>query len=207
MTLKRSHMIGALGGALTMTAIMAVPAYADTLTNATSNATNEESILYTEGWDQKAAANVESYAIIRSAAASGVDAVVTGPGTAAVWSPKVLRAGMGGHFALRILEGVAPEALREAYEGRIAAADARGGRDLYDESAFGFSGPVCWIFGAEGPGVSERALAVSDVRLYIPIDGRVESLNVSAAAAVCLFEMRRRRRIAVSDASSSIPLS
>ena len=89
----------------------------------------------------------------------------------------------------------------------IAAADARGGRDLYDESAFGFSGPVCWIFGAEGPGVSERALAVSDVRLYIPIDGRVESLNVSAAAAVCLFEMRRRRRIAVSDASSSIPLS
>lgn len=145
--------------------------------------------------------------IIRSAAASGVDAVVTGPGTAAVWSPKVLRAGMGGHFALRILEGVAPEALREAYEGRIAAADARGGRDLYDESAFGFSGPVCWIFGAEGPGVSERALAVSDVRLYIPIDGRVESLNVSAAAAVCLFEMRRRRRIAVSDASSSIPLS
>ena len=99
------------------------------------------------------------------------------------------------------------QALREAYEGRIAAADARGGRDLYDESAFGFSEPVCWIFGAEGPGVSERALAVSDVRLYIPIDGRVESLNVSAAAAVCLFEMRRRRRIAVSDASSSIPLS
>ena len=70
MTLKRSHVIGALGGALTMTAIMAVPAYADTLTNATSNATNEESILYTEGWNQKAAANVESYAVIRAAASS-----------------------------------------------------------------------------------------------------------------------------------------
>ena len=53
MTLKRSHMIGALGGALTMTAIMAVPAYADTLTDAT---TNEESILYTESWNDKAAA-------------------------------------------------------------------------------------------------------------------------------------------------------
>lgn len=70
MTLKRSHVIGALGGALTMTAIMAVPAYADTLTDKTTNATNEESILYTEGWDQKAAANVESYAIIRAEASS-----------------------------------------------------------------------------------------------------------------------------------------
>ena len=63
-------MIGALGGALTMTAIMAVPAYADTLTDETTNATNEESILYTEGWNQKAAANVESYAVIRAAASS-----------------------------------------------------------------------------------------------------------------------------------------
>lgn len=70
MTLKRSHVIGALGGALTMTAIMAVPAYADTLTDETTNATNEESILYTEGWNQKAAANVESYAVIRASASS-----------------------------------------------------------------------------------------------------------------------------------------
>ena len=70
MTLKRSHVIGALGGALTMTAIMAVPAYADTLTDETTNATNEESILYTEGWNQKAAAKVESYAVIRAAASS-----------------------------------------------------------------------------------------------------------------------------------------
>ena len=70
MTLKRSHVIGALGGALTMTAIMAVPAYADTLTDETTNATNEESILYTEGWNQKAAANAESYAVIRAAASS-----------------------------------------------------------------------------------------------------------------------------------------
>lgn len=70
MTLKRSHVVGALGGALTMTAIMAVPAYADTLTDETTNATNEESILYTEGWNQKAAANVESYAVIRAAASS-----------------------------------------------------------------------------------------------------------------------------------------
>ena len=70
MTLKRSHVSGALGGELTMTANMAVPAYEDTLSDETTNATNEESILYTEGWNQKAAANVESYAVIRAAASS-----------------------------------------------------------------------------------------------------------------------------------------
>lgn len=80
MTLKRSHMIGALGGALTMTAIMAVPAYADTLTDAT---TNEESILYTESWNDKAAANVESYANIRvSASADSGQAGILLPGHA-----------------------------------------------------------------------------------------------------------------------------
>lgn len=80
MTLKRSHMIGVLGGALTMTAIMAVPAYADTLTDAT---TNEESILYTESWNDKAAANVESYANIRvSASADSGQAGILLPGHA-----------------------------------------------------------------------------------------------------------------------------
>lgn len=66
MKLKRRHMIGMLGGALTLTAIMTVPAYAETLTDtATTEATSEESILYTEGWDHRAAANVDSYANIR----------------------------------------------------------------------------------------------------------------------------------------------
>ncbi len=82
MTLKRSRMIGVLGGAITMTAIMAVPAYADTLTNA-ENDTKEESILYTEGWNQKAAANVESYANIReSATADSGQAGILLPGRA-----------------------------------------------------------------------------------------------------------------------------
>lgn len=75
MKLKRKHMIGMLGGALTMTAIMTVPAYADTLTDtATADTTSEESILYTEGWENKAAANVESYANIRVQAAADSEA-------------------------------------------------------------------------------------------------------------------------------------
>ena len=110
MTLKRSHMIGALGGALTMTAIMAVPAYADTLTNATSNATNEDSILYTERWDQKAAANVESYAIIRSAATADSEQVgvllpghaVTVEGQEGDWS-KISSDGIEGYIRTDLL--------------------------------------------------------------------------------------------------------
>lgn len=84
MKLKRKHMIGMLGGALTMTAIMTVPAHAETLTDAaTTDATSEESILYTEGWNQRAAANVESYANIRvSASADSETAGVLLPGRA-----------------------------------------------------------------------------------------------------------------------------
>ena len=52
---------------------------------------------------------------------------------------------------------------------------------------------VVWMMGAEGPGLSEEALTCADQRLYIPIEHDCESLNVGAAAAVCLFELRRRR--------------
>ena len=54
------------------------------------------------------------------------------------------------------------------------------------------AGPVGWIFGAEGAGLSAQARAVCTRRVSIPIDSAVESLNVAAAAAVCLFERRRR---------------
>lgn len=70
-------------------------------------------------------------------------------------------------------------------------ADARGGKDLYEEK-WG-KGQTLWVFGSEGLGVSEKALELSDLTLLIPLDSRVESLNVATAASVCLFEQRRRR--------------
>ena len=70
-------------------------------------------------------------------------------------------------------------------------ADARGGKDLYEEK-WG-KGQTLWVFGSEGLGVSEKALELSDLTLLIPLESRVESLNVATAASVCLFEQRRRR--------------
>ncbi len=130
--------------------------------------------------------------IIRTAAAAGFGAVAAGPGTALLWSAKALRAGMGAHFAVKIAEGVPIEDFRANYEGRIYAADAGGGEDVFKAADFA-DGPCCWVMGAEGAGVSERALACCDARYCIPISSGVESLNVSAAAAVCLFETVRRR--------------
>ncbi|HNE44476.1 MAG TPA: TrmH family RNA methyltransferase, partial [Rhodocyclaceae bacterium] len=53
--------------------------------------------------------------------------------------------------------------------------------------------PVAWIFGAEGRGVRTSLLERAGIRVRIPMAGGVESLNVAAAAAICLFEMRRQR--------------
>jgi TrmH family RNA methyltransferase len=81
--------------------------------------------------------------------------------------------------------------MRARFSGSILAADGGGGDDLY---APGWEGPpTLWLFGAEGRGLSDSARAIADRRLRIPVDRGVESLNVAAAAAVCLFEQRRRR--------------
>lgn len=130
--------------------------------------------------------------LIRTAVAAGFRTIVASPGTAQLWAPKVLRAGMGAHFGAKIIEGVTPEAFREAFDGEILAADARGGENLFT-APMTLDGPIAWIMGAEGPGVSEAALAIADARRLIPIEAACESLNVGAAAAVCLFEVRRRR--------------
>ena len=130
--------------------------------------------------------------LIRTALAAGVRHIAASCGSAGFWAPKVLRAGMGAHFTAKLYENVAPEEIHTLFTGRILAADARGGMDLFRTP--GWEGkPVVWMMGAEGPGLSQRALAVSDERYLIPIESACESLNVGAAAAVCLFEQRRRR--------------
>lgn len=129
--------------------------------------------------------------VLRTAAAAGVRHAITGPGCAAVWSPKVMRAGMGAHFVLELHEQIEPEALRKAFDGEVLAADVPRGEDLFTTD-WGRQ-PTLWLFGGEGQGLSADALALADQRLRISINPRIESLNVSAAAAVCLFEQQRRR--------------
>lgn len=148
----------------------------------------ESDVLYLDGVQDAGNAGT----LIRTAAAAGFPVVAASKGTASLWAPKVMRAGMGAHLTVRILENVSPEDLRVHFRGRILAADARGGEDLFRAADYA-QGPVCWVMGAEGPGVSEAALAVADKRFYIPIAAGVESLNVGAAAAVCLFDTKRRR--------------
>jgi TrmH family RNA methyltransferase len=132
--------------------------------------------------------------LLRTAAAAGIRDVLAGPGTAALWAPKTLRAGQGAQFRLRLHEQVAAGSLPGLLAGEWIGTDAGGGEPLWSIALP--AGPVGWIFGGEGAGLSAAARAVCRRRVSIPIDAAVESLNVAAAAAVCLFE--RRRRLAAS---------
>ena len=128
--------------------------------------------------------------ILRSAAAAAVKRVFLSPGSAFAWSPKVLRAGMGAHFAITIHENARLDTVARRCRGGVVATTARGGRALY---AADLRGPVAWIFGNEGAGISPALAASATERLHIPMPGGAESLNVAAAAAICLFEQVRQR--------------
>ena len=117
--------------------------------------------------------------------------LLTTPGTAACWAPKVLRAGMGGHFVLDIVENVAPEALQAlAAHLPLAGTVLQGGQSLYGTD---LRSPLAWVFGNEGEGIAPALQKWLGLRLTIPQAAGVESLNVAASAAVCLFEQRRQR--------------
>jgi TrmH family RNA methyltransferase len=132
------------------------------------------------------AGNVGS--ILRSAAAFGVAQVLALQGTAALWSPKVLRAGMGAHFGLRLVEGLRPDdlaALQVPLVGTSLATEAL--MPVAD-----LPSPCAWVLGHEGQGVAPELLTRCALQVRIPQPGGEESLNVAAAAAVCFYESARR---------------
>jgi RNA methyltransferase, TrmH family len=121
-------------------------------------------------------------AILRCASAFGFGQVLAMKGTAALWSPKVLRAGMGAHFALQLLEGLEPANAEQLGVPLLATSSHQG--DFLHRAALPW--PCAWVFGHEGQGVS-RALgerARQFVRIVQP--GGEESLNVATAAAICM---------------------
>lgn len=130
--------------------------------------------------------------ILRTAAAAGVQTAVLTAGCAQAWSPKGLRAGMGAHFRLDIHELAEGEDVLVGFSGTVLAtgmaADARG---LY---GWDLRGPVAWLLGSEGQGLAPELGARADGRVVIPMAVGIESLNVAAAAAVCLFEQVRQRQ-------------
>ncbi len=126
------------------------------------------------------AGNVGS--ILRSASAFGFRQVVAIKGSAALWSPKVLRAGMGAHFALDLIESVDLPQL-QALQLPILVTSSHEG-DFLHRTALPW--PCVWVMGHEGQGVSAALEAQAALRIRIAQPGGEESLNVAAAAAICL---------------------
>ena len=131
------------------------------------------------------AGNVGS--ILRSAAAFGFGQIIALKGTAALWSPKVVRAGMGAHFALKLIEGVELEALA-ALQIPVVVTSSHDGDFLHQITASKkLPKPCAWALGHEGQGVGSALMAMASVKVRIAQPGGEESLNVAAAAAICLY--------------------
>jgi TrmH family RNA methyltransferase len=121
-------------------------------------------------------------AILRCAAAFGFRQIIAMKGTAALWSPKVLRAGMGAHFALGLLEGTEPSSLSGLGMPLLATSSHQG--ELLHRAKLPW--PCAWVFGHEGQGVTPFVAQQATQWLRIAQPGGEESLNVAAAAAICL---------------------
>lgn len=135
------------------------------------------------------AGNVGS--ILRSASAFGFKQVLALQGTAALWSPKVVRAGMGAHFSLRLVEGLHADDLAALHVPLLATSS-------HAVSALGDAAlpwPCAWVLGHEGQGVAATVMDRCAQTLRIPQPGGEESINVAAAAAVCLYESHRIARL------------
>ena len=126
------------------------------------------------------AGNVGS--VLRSAAAFGFPQVIALKGTAALWSPKVLRAGMGAHFALRLFDA-ADAGIVDGLRVPLVATSSHQGDWLH---AAKLPHPCAWMLGHEGQGLSPVLAQRAQQHVRIAQPGGEESLNVAAAAAICL---------------------
>jgi RNA methyltransferase, TrmH family len=121
-------------------------------------------------------------AILRCAAAFGFRQVLAVKGTAGLWSPKVVRAGMGAHFSLHLIEGVDAQRLDELRVPVIATSSHAG--EWLHRAVLPW--PCAWAFGHEGQGLGEEVSARAGMAVRIAQPGGEESLNVATAAAICL---------------------
>jgi TrmH family RNA methyltransferase len=134
--------------------------------------------------------------VIRTADAAGADAVVLAGSSVDAYNPKTVRATVGSLFHLPVV--VEPDPLAALAAARTAglvvlAADGAGEVDL-DRADDLLAGPTAWLFGNEARGLPPELVAAADHRVRIPIHGRAESLNLSTAAAVCLYASARAQR-------------
>jgi TrmH family RNA methyltransferase len=127
--------------------------------------------------------------VLRTADACGAGAVVFGAGSADPYGGKAVRSSAGSLFHVDVVRGAPLEeflpALRTAGV-TVLAADG-GGEASLDQLGAQLAGPVLWLFGNEARGVPADLAAMADARVRIPMRGRAESLNLAAAAAICLY--------------------
>jgi RNA methyltransferase, TrmH family len=129
--------------------------------------------------------------LIRLADAMGADAVVLAGHSVDPYNGKCLRASAGSIFSLPVLEVADTEDLITALQGigvRVLATTLDGETSLDDVD---LAGPTAWLFGPEAHGLASDVAALADVRVQIPMRGGAESLNVAAAAAICLYQSAR----------------
>ncbi len=132
--------------------------------------------------------------VLRSADAAGADGVVFTASSVDVYNPKAVRAAAGSLFHLPVTRGpetAAAVAHLRARDCRVLAMDADGEADLYE---LDLSAPTALLFGNEAWGLPREVAELADTTVRVPIRGRAESLNLAAAATVCLFEWSRQRR-------------
>jgi len=130
--------------------------------------------------------------ILRTAQATGVEAVICAPGTVDPYSPKVVRSAMGAHFDLPLFADLSWGEIAGLVQGkRVLAASADGEAELWDAE---LSGPLALIVGSEAHGLSQEARTLAQETVRIPMVEAAESLNAAIAAAAFLFEAQRQRR-------------
>lgn len=127
--------------------------------------------------------------ILRTAAAAGVDQVWLTTGCADIWSPKVLRAGMGAHFHLDLRERIDADTALQHFNGPLCITTLEDATSLYHTD---LRDNMVLALGSEGSGISATLASLAGKRIHIPMAAGIESLNVAAAAAICLFERRRQ---------------
>ncbi|MCW2811981.1 MAG: putative rRNA methyltransferase tsnR [Friedmanniella sp.] len=136
--------------------------------------------------------------VIRCADAFGADAVVLSAGSVDAYNPKTVRAGVGSLFHLPVSLGAAlPEIVEAAHAAglEVLAADGSGEADLAELAASGeLAGPTMWLLGNEAWGLPDEHAALADRVVRVPLYGAAESLNLSTAAAVCLYASATAQR-------------
>jgi RNA methyltransferase, TrmH family len=128
--------------------------------------------------------------LLRSAAAAGCDHVLLSPHCAFAWAPKVLRAAMGAHFAVNIVEKADLAAWLAGFRGTSIGLAGEAGASLYELE---LATPLALVVGNEGAGLSPALRGACGRLARIPMPGRIESLNAATAASIALFEAVRQR--------------